>query len=55
MEHLYYSFAAGPPTGPHPSHGSIGLPTDQQLLLYPTELTNQTSESQINQQDVSVS
>ncbi|XP_046741667.1 atrophin-1-like isoform X2 [Diprion similis] len=43
FDHVYYSCTAGPPPLP-PSHASIGL-TDQQLLLYATDGSCQSQQS----------
>jgi hypothetical protein len=56
MEHLYYTYPPSPHTAQPPSHhgGALALAADQQLLIYSTELSGQTSasESQFNHPEV---
>lgn len=54
MDHLYYSFAAGPPPPP-PAHAPIGL-SDHQLVIYSPDTSCQqttTSDNQTAPQEVS--
>lgn len=54
MEHLYYSYPPPPHAtpGPPPHGGPLSLSSDQQLLVYTTEISGQPSanDSQLNQE-----